>query len=126
MKLIEIILILSPILLEIAFDIWRWSQNKSDKPVSTIFRGVYFVLLAVLFHVLGYNTWWQTLILLIFTHLFFFDFILNIIRNKPFFYHSNSGFDQIYARIPPIAEILLKSVFLYSAYFVYADLDRIL
>ena len=125
MKAIEIILILTPAVLEIPFDLWRWSQNKSDKPASTIFRAVYFAILAALFHILGYNSWWQTLILLIVVHLFIFDFALNLLRGKPFFYHSNTGFDRIYGRIPPAAEILFKSVLLFVAYVVYTDLDSI-
>lgn len=126
MKIIEIILILSPVILEIPFDMWRWSQNKSDKPASTIFRAGYMAALAALFHILGYNTWYQALILLIFVHFFFFDFTLNLFRKKPFFHHSDNGFDRIYARIPPVAEILFKAVFLYVAFIVYTDLDRII
>ena len=126
MKAFEIILVFSPVILEIIYDLIRFANNKTDKPLSTIFRGVYMVLLAIAFQAMDYNSWWQTLILLVFVHLAFFDWLLNLVRGKDMFYHSDKGTDRIYSRIPWYAEIFFKLLFLYSAIVVYMRLDLII
>jgi hypothetical protein len=125
-KLIEAVLLFSPVIIEIAIDFILWRLKKSDKPASTIFRGVYMAFLAGLFHWIGYNTWWQTLILLLFIHLALFDALLNTFRGKGLTYHSDKGFDRIYSRIPGYAELFFKAVFLYAAIMVYSHIEMII
>jgi hypothetical protein len=87
------LLVLSPVLLEAAFDKWCWSRGKNDKPFST------YVLRPILFSVVVYYVgfmfnmkWLPTLFMVLSNHFLFFPLIINWILGRPFGYYSDKPF----------------------------------
>jgi hypothetical protein len=126
LSFIEIILVILPVPLEIYYDINRWNDGKSDKPISTILRGIAFLLIGMINDwVLHNNTWWQTAILCIGVHFMLFDYSLNLIRHKPIFHHSGKGFDRIWNVIPNFFNPIVRAIVLYTTYIIFSRIDLI-
>ena len=120
-------IVLTPIILEIIYDKWMWSQGKDDKPTSTIARIVYFIFIGIFFSALDIATVWQGALYAFGVHFLCFDFILNITREKSPWYHSKADKETFYGFIYryPTIEYFFKFIVYYSTWAAFYHLNWI-
>lgn len=123
---IMVLFVLSLGYLEFQIDRLFWKSGKSDKPWSTILRGI--VILGTSLTVSGtYGVhWWQTAIFLSTLYFLLFDFELNLLRGKHIF-HTGTGnwYEKARKAAGPFIEIFVKLIIASAGYGVYARLDWI-
>lgn len=115
-----IVLMTLPVWLEIIFDKWRWSQGKDDKPISTWLRGILMVFMAATLHALDIGHMFQSLVLLVATHLVLFNPSLNKARGLDFFYRKEG---EIWTYLPIPVEWGIKLLIYYSAWAIFFHWD---
>lgn len=75
--------------------------------------------------------WWQFLIYSLSIHFALFDPIWNFLNKNLWYYagdpnnHNCAWTDRFWQRVPPLAQILFRFVFLFIGYSVYYRLDEI-
>lgn len=116
---ITIILSLLPIPAEIAFDKWRWKQDKDDKPLSTYLRIGLFIILAIIIALIMPGTFLITAITaglyLFSTHLLLFNPLLNLARPGVKLSYRKEG-EFWTERTPIFGEYFIKLVFQYATW----------
>lgn len=111
-----------PIWIEIIYDKWLWKNDKDDKPISTILRAVFFILISIFFWAVDVAAIWQGGVLAFGMHLLFFDYSLNLGRGLNFFYHSEK---DLWNRVPFYGELFIKLVIAYSCWVAFFHLSWI-
>ena len=108
-----------PVLAEVIFDKYRWSKGLDDKPISTYLRYGSFVLIAVIFDLVGLSSIYQAFILTFATHLLFFNPIIHKVLGYGWFYQKEGELWTKFAYF----EIPAKLIIYYSAWATYFHFD---
>jgi len=127
MAAVEYLILLAPIAIEIAVDIWLFSKGKTDKPLTTIARVPAFILFGIINDWAGFNTWWQSSIYILFLHILIFDYALNLVRGKHFFYHPpiSNIWDEFMYKIDGFYGLLLRVFVWFWGWGLYYHIDKI-
>ena len=113
-----------------------WANGKDDKPSSTIARWVYFICIGIFFWAIDMSAIWQGIVAAFGMHLLFFDYSLNLVRGKAFFYHGVNDYwinIKLWSKrialpadaIPWYGELFGKLVIAYSCWIAFFHLSWI-
>ena len=104
-----VIYLFALLFIEIIFDLVMWLSGKSDKPASTILRGIG-ILVLIYIGEMGGIQWWRTLVFSVCWYAGFFDYAINIVRGLNPWHVGNKKFlyERVRAKMGPWIELFIK------------------
>ncbi len=119
------LLLLAPVVAEsVVIDPLYWRADKSDKPVSTYIRAGIIVAIALFVQfVLKDNYALAAALVMVAWYFAVFPYLINWIRNEPFFYLGDGWYDRTMKKLPGYFRLFLQLWILASAIMVYLYLN---